>query len=131
MKLIIMLVVILLSFCVNSFAEKYYIFIEKNGFVEDGEEAGMSEKGDVIDICPFTSQHMPTKTEESAYEILVSELTEKQKVDLLEPIKNQVGENIKNRKRKIDTSKITFKNKDEVDVKKITDNTIDKSVQQP
>jgi len=60
-KLIFLLIICLLaSPCL---AEKYYVFIDKIGSVEKGEEAGQNEKGDVIGCYPCTPQYKPTRAE--------------------------------------------------------------------
>ena len=65
-------------------AEKYYVYVDKIGKVDVGEEAGHTAYGDVVGISPFTPQYKPTKAERARYKIMVSDLTEQERADLLE-----------------------------------------------
>lgn len=108
-----------------SYAEPCYIYIEKNGYVEPGQEAGMSEAGDVIQIRPV-SEGEPTASEIAYYNIIKSDLSKTQKEALMMPVfKNDIlgGEKIIQRKSKLDYGKLGVNDyKDSVTNAKLSQN---------
>ena len=129
------LIIIILLASTQCFADEYYIFIEKIGYVELGQEAGHNEKGDVIEIAPATVQYKPTKTELDSYIIIKADLTDLQRKELLEyeyfDSKGLTNDDIddviiKSRKRKIDIDKLGAKQEEKVSVQKLTTNIITK-----
>lgn len=89
-------------------AEQYYVYIDKIGYVEKGQEAGQNEKGDVITIAPFTPQYKPTPSELSRYQVVVMDLTEAEVSSLVEEEKKD-EQIVRARKRKIDLSSTSVK----------------------
>ena len=128
MKSIVLSLLILLM-ATSCYAEKYYVFIDNIGSVEKGQEAGQNEKGDVIAICPFTTQYKPTRAELSRYKIIVADLTQEEKDSLTESETKDVTtdgvthkETIRARKRTVDIDKISAKQEEEVVKTIITNN---------
>jgi len=110
------------------YADLCYIFIDNIGKIHPGQEAGQTEKGDVVAICPFSPQYNPSVAELQRYFIVVSDLTEEEKQELLQPFYE--GETIvKIRKRKITLTNINgIKQKDLVDVQILKNNTVIKLI---
>lgn len=110
------------------YADLCYIFIDNIGKIHPGQEAGQTEKGDVVAICPFSPQYNPSVAELQRYFIVVSDLTEEEKQELLQPF--LCGETIvKIRKRKITLTNINgIKQKDLVDVQILKNNTVIKLI---
>ena len=105
----IILAVTMVMMTTTCFAEMRYVYIEKKGLVEKGQEAGQNETGDVIAVAPFTPQYKPTPSELSRYQVIVMDLTDNEVNNLLEEEKN--GEAItRARKRKIDLDSTSVKN---------------------
>jgi hypothetical protein len=73
-KLILFL--FLLGWATVASAEKYYVYIDKIGHVDAGQEAGQNAKGDVVTVAPYTPQYKPTPAELSRYQIIVMDLTD-------------------------------------------------------
>ena len=120
--------IILLLFTFNCFAVQYSVFIDKIGFVSPGEEAGHTELGDVVVILPNTSK--PTRAELDRYLILIINLTDEEKKQLLEKIEGPAGydffgkplyRTIKARKNKFDFENIAIKNIKDLNEVVITD----------
>lgn len=98
------------------FADKYYVFIDKIGKVDKGEEAGQNQKGDVICIAPFTSQYKPTKAEKGRYQIIVVDLTQEEIQELIECEVDQDDNTVRARKRKVDVQSLNLtKQEQEID----------------
>ena len=131
-KILILIILLFPTFC---YAEKCYVYIDKIGIVEKGQEAGQNEYGDVIGICPYTKQYKPTIAELSRYKIMVVDLTDAEIQILTEPegYLIGVGEEIsfvttKARKRKIDIDKMkSIKQEAEVAKTTLINNIITKS----
>lgn len=99
------------------YAEKMYIYIDKIGYVEKGQEAGHTEKGDVVAVVPFTSQYKPTRAELDRYQIIVVDITKEEGEMLLEPVTDGSGLDsepiIKCKKRKIDYENFSDKKQEQ------------------
>jgi hypothetical protein len=110
------------------YADLYWVYIDNIGKIHPGQEAGQTEKGDVVAICPFSPQYNPSVAELQRYFIVVSDLTEEEKQELLQPFYE--GETIvKIRKRKITLTNINgIKQKDLVDVQILKNNTVIKLI---
>jgi hypothetical protein len=63
-------------------AEKCYVFIDQSG-EEKGLENGQNSIGDVVDIYPVSSDRNPTENEKAAYKIIVVDLTDADKAELM------------------------------------------------
>lgn len=125
----ITLTLLLLTVCNFSYAEKYYVFIDKIGSVEKGQEAGQNEKGDIVGIHPFTKQYKPTKAELDRYKVIIMDLTEDNILYLTESDsfinENKLFITTRARKRKVNLDNITgIKQEEEVEKKTLTDNII-------
>ena len=83
-KILIFLTISLIS--TICFADECYVFIDKGIGYKEGEKRaiGQGQKGDVIEIVPATKQFEPTRAEFDRYQIIKANLTEKQKLDLME-----------------------------------------------
>ncbi len=108
------------------FADKYYVFIDKVGKVDVGQEAGQNGLGDVVAITPFTPQYKPTIAELSRYHVIVVDLTKIEKAQLLEEETKIDGQDsdgndltipIRARRRKIDFKSLSNKTQ-EVEITK-------------
>jgi len=129
----------LFCFCLitgTASAEKYYVFIDKVGKVEKGQEAGQNQYGDVISIAPYTSQYKPTRGELARFKVVVMDLTQEEKDYLTEPeqvisyvdpvTKEEHYETVRARKRKIDIDQLSFEQKQEVDKNVVLEQVITK-----
>lgn len=136
---ILLKIIFILSLWSNlSFAEKSYIFIEKIGMVQIGEEAGQNEKGDVVGIYPFTVQYKPTEAELQLFQVIIADIDEQKKLDLLQPQQILIGfgesgdaQYLREKARvlKIDYEKMNLdKQEKEVTKNDLNKNIIDKSV---
>ena len=128
--------VILLLLVSTCFADNYYLFIKKesdaSSQVPKGEEAGHSEKGDVVDITPATAQFEPTTSEKSTYVIITADLSEEEKNQLLGGVyidnKGLINDDsddvlVKARKLKIDFEKLNIKEqKDSIEKSSLINN---------
>ena len=123
--IILFLICAVCSFC---YAEQCYIFIDKIGIVEKGQEAGQNEYGDVIGIYPYTPQYKPTPAELSRYKVMVIDLTQDEKNLLVEEDGYLDPENnfviTKARKRKIDINKMKSIKQEQVVAKNIIINNL-------
>lgn len=79
------IIILLILFSSTAYAERCYVFIDKVGKVHKGEEAGCTEYGDVVQVLPFTKQNKPTRAERDNYKILVIDLTDAERYNLLSP----------------------------------------------
>ena len=119
MKTIIFSILFLLV-TLKCYPEQYYVYIDKIGYVAEGEEAGHTAYGDVVGISPYTSQYKPTRAELSRYKIMVMDLTQEEMTELLESEYDKDPEIyddarvIRARKRKIDISKLSNIKQEEV-----------------
>lgn len=125
---ILILFTILLTPAICS-AEKVYVFIQTHN--ETG--IGQNEDGDVIDIRPFTREHEPTESERNSMRIIVLNLSDDEKVELLKPVKElkQDGEvvDVKQRKNKIDYRKFTDQKQEANIIKtELLANVVDKTI---
>src|SRR3990167_6830242 len=120
---IIIILLLMCSIYSICYAEQCYVYIDKIGIVEKGQEAGQNEYGDVIGIYPYTPQYKPTPSELSRYKVIVVGLTEDEKNALLETKQKLVSDGLdsymeitKARKRKIDIDKMkSIKQEQEVE----------------
>ena len=116
----ILLSILFLSISFTCFSKQYYVYIDKIGYVAEGEEAGHTAYGDVVGISPYTPQYKPTRAELSRYKIMVMDLTEEERAELLESEYDKDPEIyddaivIRARKRKIDIDKLTAIKQEEV-----------------
>lgn len=116
-KKLFLTLVILAVFVPSCFATQYYVFIEKNGYVAEGEEAGHNEKGDTVTAPSYTSQYKPTSGELAHFKVIVLDLTAQDREDLLEvdeKLVDGVLKVVRARKRKIDIDKLTLIKQEEV-----------------
>lgn len=125
-SLIVILIILLLP--AACLAEKVYVFIQTHN--ETG--AGQNEDGDVIDIRPFTKEQEPTETERNSMKIIVLDLSESEKAELLKPIKEekQDGEIVwlKQRMNKIDYEKLSDQKQEANIIKtELFENVVDKT----
>lgn len=128
MKLVLILNLVFLLIVTNSYADRYYVFMDKIGIVHKDEEAGCTAYGDVVAVHPCTPQYKPTRAELSRYKIVVTDLTEQEREILVEPDFKGVDPQgdpirVKARKRNVDIDKITAKQEEEVAKSVIFDNT--------
>jgi len=84
MKKILLTIIFVFIICSMSEAAKYYVFIDKSSIADVGEEAGQNTKGDVIAILPFEDKYKPTKSERNGTQIIVVDLTDTERDQLLE-----------------------------------------------
>lgn len=128
MKTIVLSILFLLV-SLKCYPEQYYVYIDKIGYVQEGEEAGHSGYGDVVDICPYTSQYKPTKAELAHYKVMVMDLTLQEEIELTEPeveldyVDPEMGnvyKTVRARKRKIDIDKLSAIKQEEI----VSDKTI-------
>lgn len=80
-KLLLFLFLLIPSLC---WAGKCYVYIDKTGNPDPGEEAGQTEKGDVVAIYPCTAQYKPTPSERTSYLIKVVDIPANVRLQLLE-----------------------------------------------
>jgi hypothetical protein len=126
-------ILFLIFLTTNCFAEQYYIYIEKFGVVEPGQESGQPEKGDVIAVKKV-SDGKPSPSEESGYNIVIVDMTSDEAYALINPVYDKNYGNgsqkvIKAREFKVDTSKLNLNKQEQVIVKStFTSNISDKSV---
>ena len=115
-------IILTLMFCLIvsfSHAEKYYVFIDKGiKKIEKGQEAGQTDKGDVVAITPYTSQYKPTGAELARYKVAIMDLTDLEAQELLESEMHE-EEVTRARKRKIDLTKVTIEQEKEIDKAKV------------
>ncbi len=118
-------------------AEKVYVFIDKIGYVQKGEELGHTAYGDVVTVAPYTSQYKPTRAELDRYKVIVVDLTQKEQEELLEPDwvgtqrdwLNGTHVEIKARKRKVDIDNMSaIKQEEEIAKTTLTNNISVKSL---
>ena len=83
--LFILLATILLKPTIGS-ADEYYVFIDNGVGLKESEkrQPGQGERGDVVEIAPFTPQYKPTKAEMDRYQVIVVNLTDEERRSLLE-----------------------------------------------
>ena len=114
-----------------TYAEQCYVYIDKIGIVEQGQEAGHNEYGDVIAILPYESRYKPTRAELDNFKVIVVNLTQQEKDILMEEdgyIEEGNFITTKARKRKIDINKMKLiKQEQEVAKATLINNIISKS----
>jgi Glu-tRNA(Gln) amidotransferase subunit E-like FAD-binding protein len=126
-KLLLTLLALLIT--TSASAEKRYIYIDKIGEVVKGEEAGHTALGDVVDIVKYTKNNAPTRGELGIYKVLVSDLTDEEVQELLEPMLDSNKEIVQSRKRKIVLTNIKgIQNEETVDVKILKNSIVVKSI---
>jgi hypothetical protein len=75
MRYILLTTTLLLISTKLVFADKVYIFIDKVGVVDVGQEKGQTSIGDIIQVVPYSPQYEPTQAEKDRCKILVTDLT--------------------------------------------------------
>ena len=129
---ILIITLLFMGICSNVFAEKRYVYIDKVGTVYKGQEAGQTEYGDVVAMCPYTKQYKPTRAELERYRVFVVDVAEEDRNALTAPIydKEDAQKVTVSRKLKVDLDSDDIKDlKQEQTIEKslIFNNVIDKS----
>jgi len=75
---IVLINLIFMFLCSTSFATEYYVYIQKKD--DPVKRLGLSEKGDIVHITP----QEPKNHEFGNYDIVIVDLTEDEKFDLLQ-----------------------------------------------
>lgn len=96
MKKYIILLILLIP--TQAIADPYYVFIEKKGKVDIGEEAGHSAKGDIVSILPATPQYEPTVSDLNNLQVITVDL-EKSDIELL--LQENIGTVLVNKSGKV------------------------------
>lgn len=112
MKKFLFSLIVLLTPAICS-ADCYWVWIDKVGYVEPGEEGGHSAKGDVVSVSPCNDKPM-TAGEEPRFIRIKVDLTEDEKNALLSPEYEKPGDDtskpIKNRKLSVNVDNLKGKN---------------------
>lgn len=112
MRLLLFFLTFLL-FSAPAWADCYWVWIDKVGYVEPGEEAGHSAKGDVVSISPCDDKPM-TAGEEPRFIRVKVDLSEDEKNALLatenENPDDDTSKTVKNRKLSINVDNLKGKN---------------------
>lgn len=124
------LIIIFLSiFSTLAYAEKYYVYIEKIGIINPGQESGQNEKGDVIAVKKV-SDGEPSKAERDGFIIIIVDMLPEEAHSLIEPQYNKNYGNgsqkvIKAREKKIKIENLNLdKQEKEIEKNSIINNII-------
>ena len=126
----IFLIIILILITRICSAEKVYVFIETH----DDSGVGKNEKGDVIDIRPFTKELEPTESEKNSLHIIVVDLSDVEKNSLLMPEIRYVSddnprEQVREREKIIDYERFLYQKQEAFILKEeLLENVITKSI---